>query len=267
MGNHDWVRGRDGGWEAVRRQAAFIADAAREGVLVLPAPGCPGPATRDLGDRLRLVLLDTQWWLHGSDRPEDPTSSCPADSKGEITAALREAVAGDPNRHVVVAGHHPLRSGGVHGGKFDWKDHIFPLRAYKNWMWLPLPLIGSLYPLVRGSGISAQDAAAGSNEEMRDSIRAAFDARPPLAYAAGHEHNLQIIAEDSGTILVVSGTGSFDHTSQVFRLGESRYASAASGFIRVDVLRDGRVRIAVIVVDEAGRRSEDFSAWVGSERR
>lgn len=265
MGNHDWLRGREGGWEAVKRQAAFVGRAGRPDIRVSPPAGCPGPVVRDLSPRLRLVLLDTQWWLTSGDKPEDPTSACDTDSRAEVTAALRSAVRVDEARHVVVVGHHPLRSGGVHGGRFDWQDHIFPLTAFKSWLWLPLPVIGSLYPIVRGSGVSAQDVPSGAYREMRDSLAAAFAVSPPLAYAAGHEHNLQVLDGGSARYLLVTGAGRFYHTSKVFRLEETRYARRAGGFMRLDVLTDGRVRLAVVVVDGEGRPTEDYSLWLVPE--
>lgn len=266
MGNHDWNRGREGGLEAVRRQLAFIADAGRPLVVAAPTGGCPGPAVIDVSARLRLVMLGTQWWLHGSERPSDPASACIADSEAEVTDSLRRVVQTEPDRIVLVAGHHPLRSGGVHGNKFGWKDHIFPLRAWKSWLWVPLPIIGSLYPLVRASGISAQDMGSGRYQTMRDSIVAAFGSQPPLAYAAGHEHNLQVLDGIGARYLLVSGSGIYDHLSQAFRIEGSRYARAASGFIRVDILRDGRVRVGVLLVDEDGDVSEDFSMWLVETR-
>ncbi len=266
MGNHDWIRGREGGLAAVRRQLAYIADAGRPLVVAAPTGGCPGPAVIDVSARLRLVMLGTQWWLHGSERPSDPASACIADSEAEVTDSLRTVVQAGPDRIVLVAGHHPLRSGGVHGGKFDWKDHIFPLRVWKSWLWLPLPIIGSLYPLVRGSGFSAQDLGSGRYQTMRDSIVAAFGSHPPLAYAAGHEHNLQVLDGMGARYLLVSGAGIYDHLSQAFRLEGSLYARAASGFIRIDLLRDGRVRLAVLLADGDGRLTEDFSMWLEENR-
>ena len=99
-------------------------------------------------------------------------------------------------------------------------------------------------------------------ERHADSIVAAFGSRPPLAYAAGHEHNLQVLDGLGARYLLISGTGIYDHLSQVFRLDGSRYARAASGFIRVDLLRGGRVRLGVLLADEDGQLTEDFSMWL-----
>jgi hypothetical protein len=264
-GNHDWTRGADDGWDAIRRQATFVAGLGVPNARVLPEQGCPGP-TEVAPSPLRVTVLDTQWWLHDGPKPRDPSSACDADSPGEVTAQLRRWLRADSTTPAVVLGHHPILTGGVHGGYFTWKDHLFPLTALKSWLWIPLPIIGSGYPLARSLGISKQDMSSGRYQEMRDSLAAAFRARPPLVYAAGHEHNLQILDGDSLGVhtLVVSGSGAFQHTSPIARLRETRYASAASGFVRLDALRDGRVRLAVIEVGDDRRAREAHSEWLVS---
>jgi hypothetical protein len=108
-------------------------------VAFLPNDGCPGPEVVDTAERLRLVALDTHWWLHSHDRPEHPGSSCPADSEEEIVVALRAALEGAGGRDVVVLGHHPLQSGGPHGGKFGSNGHVTYVRGVE----------GSLYRAAR----------------------------------------------------------------------------------------------------------------------
>jgi len=263
-GNHDWAHGADDGWDAIRRQEGFIAEHGGPASVLLPGGGCPGPALADLGDGYRLVAIDTQWWLHGGPKPLDPTSSCPADSPGEVTAALRQAVQHADGRGVVVVGHHPLLTGGPHGGYFSWRDHLFPLTAWKPWLWIPLPILGSAYPLARNLGISRQDLSSGAYREMRDSLAAALGAAPPLLYASGHEHTLQVLdGEAFGVqLLVVSGAGAYQHTSGVARLPETRYARGASGFVQLELLGDARTRLGVVTVEADGTVREDWAYWL-----
>jgi len=115
-GNHDWGHTRSEGWDQVRREARYVVERGGQNVRFLPEDGCPGPVTVDVGRSVRLVLLDTQWWLHESAEAVHPTSACSADSEDEVLGALRDAVRGATGRHVFVAGHHPLASGGPHGG-------------------------------------------------------------------------------------------------------------------------------------------------------
>jgi hypothetical protein len=261
-GNHDWAGARGEGWDQVRREAAYVVERGGPSVRFLPEEGCPGPVTVDVGRRVRLVFLDTQWWLHKHVKPVDPTSSCPADSEGEVLAAVRDALHGAAGRHVFVAGHHPPASGGPHGGHFPLVDHLFPLRGFKKWMWLPLPIIGSAYPVARQNGISPQDLSSTAYRHMRDSLESAFRDAPPLAFLAGHDHGLQVLSGGGVRHVLVSGSGSYDHNNAVKRLESTRYAAAKPGFMRVDVLEDGRVRLGVLLVDAQGRTTEASAAWL-----
>jgi len=261
-GNHDWDSMQPGGWDAIRRQERFIAAAG--GSALLPAGGCPGPAVVDVGAVVRLVALDSQWWLQDGPKPQGPTSSCPAASEGAVIDSVRAALRAAGQRVVVVAAHHPPASGGVHGGHFGWQDHIFPLRNIKSWLWIPLPIIGSVYPIARAQGISNQDIPSRAYTRMRLALDSAFAGAPtpPLIYAAGHEHTLQVIAGTSTRYVLVSGTGTFGHVERVTALDSTRFARSASGFMRVEFLRDGRARLGVMTVDRAGSATEEFGLWL-----
>lgn len=261
-GNHDWDRQGAGGWDAVRRQERFIAASGDGRVALLPGGGCPGPAVVDVGKVVRLVALDSQWWLQDGPKPRDPTSSCPADSEREVIDSVRAALGTAGGRAVVVVAHHPLESGGPHGGHFGWRDHVFPLRALKSWLWLPLLLIGSVYPIARKSGISSQDARSAAYRRMRAALDSAFAGVVPLIYAAGHDHTLQVIRGTSACYALVSGAGIFGHHDRVTALDSTRFARSASGFMRVEFLRDGRARLAVTLVDGGGDAAEAFALWL-----
>ena len=63
-GNHDWDRqGRDG-WNAIRRQDSLVRQFGGDDVRLLPHGGCPGPEVVDLGEHVRLIALDSEWWIH-----------------------------------------------------------------------------------------------------------------------------------------------------------------------------------------------------------
>ncbi len=261
-GNHDWAGSAPDGWDAVLRQERFVAVHGGAAARLLPGGGCPGPVVVDVGARLRLIVLDTQWWLHEGPKPTHPTSACPADAPDEVTDSLRVLLAARGDRHVGIVAHHPLLTGGVHGGHFGVLDHLFPLRHLVSWMWLPLPVIGSAYPIARASGISAQDLSGSANRAMRAALEHAFAEHPPLFHASGHEHSLQVLEGPRVPHLLVSGAGYYGHTTRVVELDRTRYAASASGFMRVDVLRDGAVRLGVLTVSERGEATESFSMWL-----
>ena len=261
-GNHDWDEGGEGGWDGIQREGSFLTGRRGARVELLPARGCPGPAVVDVGRTLRLVLLDTQWWLRGPPKPEGSASSCSTHSEGEVLDSVRGALRDAGGRRVAVLAHHPLASGGPHGGHFDWEDHVFPLRSLVSWLWLPLPGIGSLYPAARQHGISNQDVSGERYRRLRAGLASALAEHPPLVYASGHDHGLQVISGTTASYLLVSGSGYLGHYNHTAWLDSTRFARAASGFMRLDVLRDGRTRLGVTVVDGQGHPGEAFSMWL-----
>src|SRR5262249_17841952 len=89
-GHHDYALH---GWARSRREEDFIAALHAPRVRALPADGCPGPDTLDVGARVRIVALDSQWWFQDPPKPMHPTSTCPCDQPDEITAALDRVLA------------------------------------------------------------------------------------------------------------------------------------------------------------------------------
>jgi hypothetical protein len=263
-GNHDWDRMGADGWNSIGRQQRRIAERGGQRIRLLPEGGCPGPVPVDVGQRLRIIVLDTQWWLHPGPKPRHPTSDCRADNEEEVTDSLRaDLEATDTARRVVMVAHHPLASGGEHGGYFGATDYFFPLRHVSKVLgWIPLPGLGAIYPEARASGISSQDIPGGSNRRMREALEGAMLRQRPLVWASGHDHNLQVLAGRTARHLLVSGSGIFGHGSRVVQLSATRYTSAAAGYMRLDVLLDGRVRLGVIEVDGQGRARETYTRWL-----
>jgi hypothetical protein len=245
-GNHDWAEASAFGLYALRQQERLIATLARgRDVRMLPSNGCPGPVTVDIG-RLRLLLLDSQWWLHEF-IVRDSASNCAQSTPASVTAELRRQVVTPPaaqGRVVVVAQHHPLMTGGEHGG---YCSITGPFRRF---------------------GHLRQDVMSSANKAMRDSIEAAMRANPPLINAAGHEHNLQVLKGGQSTdYILVSGAGSIDKVSCAVRLRESYYTSQhRSGFIRIDVLKDSGVLLRVFRYARSGSGGLAFSRWIESRK-
>lgn len=260
-GNHDWDEGHPDGWNSVRRSDSLIAEASGGLAHQAPPGGCPGPEAIDVGARLRVIMLDTQWWLHRNPKPTDGVDACAAGGTAGVLARLQALNDSAGDRRVVLLGHHPFASRGEHGGRFNLLHHLFPLRIWQPWAWIPLPLIGSAYPIARQQGITSQDMSGGANRRMREAIAGAVAARPPLVYAAGHDHSLQVFRGTVARWILVSGSGYQGHRDPVGWSDSTLYAAPRPGFMRLDVTRSGRVRLGVTVVD-AARSDEAFAIWL-----
>jgi hypothetical protein len=271
-GNHDWDRqGRDG-WNSIRRQDSLVTEFGGEDVRLLPHGGCPGPEVVDVGTHLRLIALDSEWWIHNDVRPYGPDAPCATHTEQEVTDSLLGAIRDKGDRYAIVVQHHPLVSGGEHGGAFTVSDHIFPLRNVESWLWLPLPVIGSLYPLARRMGWSNQDISGRKYQMMVRAFERVFAKYPPLAVASGHDHDLQVIRGGPPEITragyqLVSGAGILGHSGLVRKVKGSLFERDAAGFMRLDFTLDGRVRLSVTTVVPEGTRpakesAEVFSLWL-----
>jgi len=237
-GNHDWAGETAFGLYSIRLQGRMITTLAKgNNVQMLPENGCPGPVIVDAG-RLRLVAIDTQWWLHDF-IVRDSLSNC-INTIGEVTNAIRQDVEQVADgRVVVVAGHHPLMTGGQHGGYCG------------------------LSGFFRRISSQSQDILGGQNRTMRDSLASAFKNKKPLVYASGHDHNLQLMRGPEAQYLLVSGAGSADKTECAVYLRESFYTSQhRAGFMRVDILRGKGVLLTSYEFLGSGARDYPYSKWL-----
>ena len=258
-GNHDWSDGGQGGLFGaataadglyiVRRQAAIIPQRPKSAgatVMMMPRGGCPGPAVVDR-DRFRLILLDSQWWLHNyivrDSVSDDRTNGCTTHTIGEITQALRDSLKTTrPGQAVIVAAHHPLITGGPHGG------YCGAFALFRRW------------------ANTSQDLFGKSYTTMRDSVNSALATKPPLIYAAGHDHSLQVIRGRTSQYVLVSGAGSLGKGECAARLRQSLYVGqATSGFMRLDFTASDSVLLRVYRYD-THVHGEVYSRWLQDRR-
>jgi len=91
--------------------------------------------------------------------------------------ALQEIFIQHKNDQMVVMMHHPLFSNGEHGGNFPVTDHLFPFRILNSKLWIPLPIVGSVLPVVRMLGGVKQDIPHKQYQQLKNGILAGGDAR------------------------------------------------------------------------------------------
>jgi hypothetical protein len=225
-GNHDWGNARDvSGVIRLQNLERFLERRRAEGLVVSlhPPAGEPGPHVIDVADQARLLLYDTAWWLLARDTVR----------KHQMFADGERIFRETEGRFIIVAAHHPFQSASSHGGTVPfWRT------------------LGVRFLLAR-SGAILQDLNSSVYRELTASLLRAFSRRPPLIFAGGHDHALQVIANDSfpePRYDVVSGSAS--KVSRVSHVDGMRYRAAAPGYMRVVVHRSGRVDLFAIAAPE-----------------
>lgn len=187
-GNHDWGNSAgDDGFDRVLLMQDQIQIARGLGpyVALLPPAGEPGPVHRDLRRNVRIAFIDTHWFL----RERDPIH------RDRFFDRLRAMIDGARNRELVLIAHHPFRSAGPHGA-------IVP--GYHT--------LGIAY-VMKKAGALVQDLNSPPYDDLRLGLRRTFSAgrKPPLIYAGGHDHSLQVQTgkeEYDPRFSLVSGAGS-----------------------------------------------------------
>lgn len=231
-GNHDWAKGSAEGFSRLRNMNAFIQHFLGGAGQVLPRPGCPGPESLDIAP-VRLIFLDTEWWLEDEENKHNP--GCAFSNHALIHAELTRLLSQAEGRYVLVMGHHPLASHGPHGG---YAPHL--LKALTKW----------LFP-------TNQDLGGDNYANMVNELKSAFRQYPPLVYASGHDHSLQILDGDPfAGLLLVSGGGSSHKLTPVGSGTDTIFADSQAGFMTLEFLENGEVDVQVI---ESGSTRSRFS--------
>lgn len=190
-GNHDWDRMGKQGLAKIKEQWRFL-DVQKDSLLKLVPPnGCPDPVEIPISKDMVIIAYDSEWWLF---RHEKANADCDCDNEAEVLEQLNVLFYKNRDKVILLAGHHPFASYGVHGGYYNWKDHLFPLTAVNKKLFIPLPVIGSLYPLLRSSiFLNPEDMPHPMYQRLIREVDRVFGGAPNITYISGHDHGLQLI--------------------------------------------------------------------------
>ncbi len=251
-GNHDWRLGLDG----LRRQENYVEDYLDRKNVFLPEKGCAGPVVVELTDELIVCIIDSEWWLQDWDKEPRINADCPVTTRDELIREYVSVLNKYQDQDIIVAFHHPLVTYGSHGGYFSLKDHLFPLTNSVKGLYLPLPVLGSIYPVLRSAAGVKQDNAYKPFQDFAHQIMSRSNSKENLVFVAGHEHNLQLI-EKANQVHVVSGSGS--KSTPLYKGKNLVFGSTSLGFAVLDSYADGSLQVRFFEVDETGQDQMVFS--------
>lgn len=259
-GNHDWNEFKPGGLAAIKRQGDYLRNLNDPRIQMLPAKGCGGPVTLELNEDIIMIIVDSQWWLQKWNDEPDMHQDCPNDTREELISALHQTIKDHKGKQIIMTMHHPLYTQGTHGGHFTVRDHLFPLSKVVKWLYLPLPVIGSIYPYYRSVFGHHQDIQHRNYTNLKESVLAQFDLEDEIIFLAGHDHNLQYIRKGNDHFLL-SGGGSKQNA--VANGKDLVYGHKTAGFMQLDFFSGNGVRLTVYEVDPAsGAFNVVFSRFI-----
>ena len=267
-GNHEWNHSKPGGLQSVQREEDLVESALGERGTFLPSNGFPGPVRVDLADNVRLLVIDTEWWLGREARGtgEDEEAGYEVRDDSDFLLQLSDEVQRAGDRRLLVVGHHPIFSNGDHAGVLPPDRHLFPLRSLFEGAYVPLPILGSLSIFgTRLLGTSRQDLGHPRYRALRDAFTRIFSQHEDVIYASGHDHTLQYFATAVGATTqhqIVSGSGS----NQGYAIGGrgALFAASRRGFFVLTYFTDGSARLDAIA--ESADRDRPYGDTLLSAR-
>jgi len=202
-GNHDWSAQKPNGIKILKAQQEYVSVYLKSKTNVknkndktfLPENALPGPETVMLNEYLRLIIIDTQWFLHSYKKNKQGTKSHTKELfYKRLDSIISYAVTND--QKIIIAAHHPIYTNGEHSRKLQ------PWRFLVNYT--PFQVFG----LMGLNRLLSQDIQQPRYKKMRKEMIQIFSKYPnQITYVCGHDHNLQQIQKDNVTY-IVSGAGS-----------------------------------------------------------
>ncbi|CAN5311438.1 metallophosphoesterase [soil metagenome] len=228
-GNHDWY---NKGLPGLERQEEYLKEKLGDQLKWAPEIGC-GLEIIDISDNITMIVIDSQWYLTNWDAHPLINKDC-AEIKTreamflEVESELKKS----QNKTVIIAMHHPIYTNGVHGGQYNFDQHLYPTQKK-----IPVPVFGSLVSLVRTTGgVSIQDAQNERYKSMVKRLETIGKDAERLVFIGGHEHSLQYIIRDNIKQIVSGSASKASFASLSF---DGLFAYPDEGFAVYDVFEDG----------------------------
>jgi hypothetical protein len=244
-GNHDWQKGQGHGQILINNERDAVNSFFRSGILMqggffpTKAFGPEHVLLDSVGtSKIRLIFLDTQWYLQTHHRKTDYLDKNCWKRKDEMLDSCLNNLSQILNsarlnkEYVIITAHHPVYTFGKHGKHAKINGSLVAARMYNQH-------VGSKrYDKLSGAIDSVINNHASNN----------------LIYVAGHDHNLQYF-KLKNYIQLVSGAGSKTTNSnpdkvyvphRFYNISELESMSGSfnnSGFFRIDFLSGTEIEI------------------------
>jgi hypothetical protein len=202
------------------------------GDIYIPDNGCPGPEAKNLSDQVKLVVLDSEWWLEKHDQTNN---DCRNQNKFQIIQELKEILDKNDDKYVILAFHHPIIKTDKYFG------HV---RMGKSFV--PLPLLGSIKPFFRATFGNSQNISHPHYEHFRNEIIGAIREYKNVIVCSAHENDLQYFNLENNH-LITTGFPS------------KRYPVKENTYARLDFNQEGGVMLYLMKTNNKTHKIDELS--------
>jgi hypothetical protein len=250
-GNHDWRAGKVNGLQAVNYQASIVNEFTKNnsiirnsGSVYFPGPGKPGPFSFDIHPSVKLIMIDSQWWLHHDlfHKVETTNGNSIRKEKSEFLFKLDSllSVAEKNNQLPIIVGHHPVFTNGNHSHRREPLRFLFNYSPLHVFSWLGL------------NRLLRQDITQPKYKQFSRAFNQVLEKHSNIVYASGHDHNMQYL-QSKKIHHIVSGSGSKITPLDRYRFPAKFMDDQQNGFFRVNLHQSGAVSLEAYGVRERGK--------------
>jgi hypothetical protein len=226
-GKTEWAGGNRNGKDFIKQLTDDLPEKYSNPVF-FPDEACPGPTEVVLSDNLVVILIDTWWWVHNYDRR---FNKCGIENRGDVLIQIEDAIRRHyAGKHVVVAGHHSLKSYGNTSGYF----------SAEQWS-MQLP-----YTFYRKFPGARYDNQHPDFKSFRSGLLSVLKKYPDVIYLSAGEANLQYFQHET-THFVISGSW---QNRQYVRKDLPEFGSDEKGFAQLTFSSEGGCHLSFYNADE-----------------
>lgn len=195
-----------------------------------PNDGCPIEG-EDLNDDVRLVMVDSQWFLENWDDHPYINDKCEIKTREQFFIEFKDELKDEQGKTIIVSVHHPVMSNTRLG--FFNKIGGFTEQSYEN-------------PLMK---------------ELRGKLKTLSRQFEDVIFVSGNDRNLQYILDDNTPQIISGAMGKL----QKVKKEKDYFASSTPGFSKLNIFKDGS---SVVDFYEAGENGPNLleSRYIKRER-
>jgi len=247
-GDRDWLASGNNGLENANIAEKILERLPYKNITWKPGHGYPGPKEVEIGNNLLLLIVNTQYWNHPHYVPGPTEAECKISSLGEFMEELEDIISEVRDKNVLIAGHFPIVSTGEYGGAMGFKKHLFPLTDVLPNLWIPLPVIGSLYPAYRQNIGSDMDIINERYQEFNEGLKHILQDHPGLIYVSGHEYIQQLLYLNESYFI---NSGAMVKTSHIGKSADMVYSNKRQSIFRLEYNNNGNVGVTSFLFNDA----------------